>query len=354
MGSNQVNSAANPRRAWLLVLIAAVSLLAGAVWVIGDYGGKLRLSPASQTVRREQATGRPEFPRTATDASGAELILPAPPQRIASQALATDHFLFALVPYERIVAVSQFATDSSYSNIAGIVRQLPVEVASDTESVLRVSPDLFLTSHRARADHVELLRAAGIPVFRVRTVYENLEQIKQAFRLVGYMTGEDEAATARVAWLDEQVRAARSLRPAGARKLRVLVLTAFFYSYGKGSLLGDMIEKLGEINVGSMQGLSSYAKIGSEQVAAWNPDWIISGANPGDEKALRRRLLGDAGVAATTAGKTGQVLVVENRFFASMSHHAVHLMRRLAEELYPENPEERGLPRLGSEHGANH
>ena len=66
------------------------------------------------------------------------------------------------------------------------------------------------------------------------------------------------------------------------------------------------------------------------------------------------RLLGDAGVAATTAGKTGQVLVVENRFFASMSHHAVHLMRRLAEELYPENPEERGLPRLGSEHGANH
>ena len=144
MGANQVNSAAYPRRAWLLVLIAAVSLLAGAVWVIGDYGGKLRLSPASQTVRREQATGRREFPRTATDAGGAELILPAPPQRIASQALATDHFLFSLVPHERIVAVSQFATDSSYSNIAGIVRQLSVKVASDTESVLRVSPDLFL------------------------------------------------------------------------------------------------------------------------------------------------------------------------------------------------------------------
>ena len=346
MDASKVNSPANPRRAWLLVLIAAVSLLAGAVWVIGDYGGKLRLAPVPQTVRREQATGRREFPRTATDAGGAELILPAPPQRIASQALATDHLLFALVPHERIVAVSQFAADSSYSNIAGIVRQLPVEVASNTESVLRLSPDLFFTSHRARADHVELLRAAVTPVFRVRTVYENLEQIKQALRLVGYLTGEDEAAAVRVAWLDEQVRAAQSLRPAGAPKLRVLVLTAFFYSYGKGSLLEDMIEKLGEINVGSNQGLGPYVKIGSEQVAAWNPDWIISGANPGEEKTLRRRLLADAGVAATTAGKTGQVLVVENRFFASMSHHAVHLMRRLAGELYPQNLEKRRLAPL--------
>ena len=335
MSNKNVNHSANTSRVWLLGWIAAIAFAAAVISVIGDYDGKLRLAPVRQTVRREQATGRREFPRTATDASGAELILPAPPQRIASQALAIDHLLFATVPHERIVAVSQFATDSSYSNIAGVVRQLPVEIASDTESVLRLSPDLIFTSHRARADHVDLLRAAGTPVFRVRTVYENLEQIKEALRLVGYLTGEDEAAAVKIVWLEEQVRAARGLRPADAPKLRVMVLTAFSYSYGKGSLLGDMIEKLGEINVGSEQGLSSYEKIGSEQVAAWNPDWIISGANPGEEKSLRRRLLGDAGVAATTAGKTGQVLVVENRFFASMSHHAVHLMRQLAEAIYP-------------------
>ena len=335
MSNRYVNPSANTSRAWLLGLIAAITCAAAVIAVIGDYGGKLRLAPVSQTVRREQATGRREFPRTATDAGGAELILPAPPQRIASQALATDHLLFATVPHERIVAVSQFAIDSSYSNIAGVVRQLSVAIASDTESVLRLSPDLFFTSHTARADHVDLLRAAGTPVFRVRTVYENLKQVKEALWLVGYLTGEDEAAAVKIAWLEEQVRAARSLRPADAPKLRVLVLTAFSYSYGQGSLLGDMIEKLGEINVASEQGLSSYEKIGSEQIAAWNPDWIISGANPGEEKTLRRRLLGDAGVAATTAGKTGQVLVVENRFFASMSHHAVHMMRQLAEAMYP-------------------
>ena len=335
MSNRNVNPSANISRAWLLGLIAAITCAAAVIAVIGDYGGKLRLAPVPQTVRREQATGGREFPRTATDAGGAELILPAPPQRIASQALATDHLLFATVPHERIVAVSQFAIDSSYSNIAGIVRQLSVAIASDTESVLRLRPDLFFASHRARADHVDLLRAAGTPVFRVRTLYENLEQVKAALRLVGYLTGEDEAAAVKIAWIEEQVRAARSLRPPGAPKLRVLVLTAFSYSYGQGSLLEDMIEKLGEINVGSEQGLSSYEKIGSEQIAAWNPDWIISGANPGEEKTLRRRLLGDAGVAATTAGKTGQVLVVENRFFASMSHHAVHLMRQLAEAMYP-------------------
>ena len=335
MSNRNLNPSANTSRAWLLGLITVIAFAAVAISVIGDYGGKLRLAPVRQTARREQATGRSEFPRTATDASDAELILPAPPQRIASQALATDHLLFATVPHERIVAVSQFAADSSYSNIASIVRHLPVKIASDTESVLRLSPDLFLASHRARADHVELLRAAGTPVFRVRTVYENLEQVKEALRLIGYLTGEDEAAAVKIDWLEEQVRAAQSLRPADAPKLRVLVLTVFSYSYGKSSLLGDMIEKLGAINVGSEQGLGSYEKIGSEQVAAWNPDWIISGANPGEEKTIRRRLLGDAGVAATTAGKTGHVLVVENRFFASMSHHAVHMMRQLAEAMYP-------------------
>lgn len=335
MSTNKVRSSANPRRAWQLGLVAIISLAVVAISVIGDYGGKLRLAPTRQTTRREQATGRSEFPRTATDASGADLTLPAPPLRIASQALATDHLLFATVPHERMVAVSKFAADSSYSNIAGIVRQLPVEIATDAEAVLRLSPDLFFVSHRARADHVDLLRAAGTPVFRVRTLFENLEQVKEALRLIGYLTGEDEAAAVKIAWIEEQVRAARSLRPHGAPKLRVLVLTAFSYSYGKGSLLEDMIEKLGEINVGSEQGLSSYEKIGSEQIAAWNPDWIISGANPGEQRSLRLRLLSDAGVATTTAGKTGQVLVVENRFFASMSHHAVHMMQQLAEAIYP-------------------
>ncbi len=326
------------RLRWWLVPITVTGLTWVLVWPAAGrpevLGGVLHRIGNPRAERSEE-TADSHFPRSATDAGGYRLTLNSPPQRIASQALVTDHLLLAVVPLERMVALSTLATDKRYSNIVEIAERLPVETTTDPERILRLKPDLILVSSLSRPDYVNLVRAVGVPTFRMETGFSSLQQIEEGLRLVGYLTGEDDRAAEKITWLQQQVRAARRRRPADSPKLRVLGFTHFLFSYGKNSLFGDMVEKLGEINVGAEQGLGAHGQIGSEQIAAWNPDWIITGADPGEEEALRRRLLDDPGIAITTAAKQGQILIVENRHYLTLSHHAVHLMRRMAEAFYP-------------------
>src|SRR5690606_20289926 len=136
-------------------------------------------------------------------------------------------------------------------------------------------------AHTARADNIELTRAAGIPVFRMLTLFENFDQIAAGLETTGYLTGEDAAAEAEIRRFRERIAAAKALRPADAERARILAYSSFSYTYGADSLFDHIVTELGEINVAAEQGVGAYGQINSEQVAAWNPDWIIAGAEAG-------------------------------------------------------------------------
>ncbi|MDE2928117.1 MAG: ABC transporter substrate-binding protein [Acidobacteriota bacterium] len=316
--------------------LIAGGLLCAALFVAAwRFGGDL--APLSGTRKTwEGASASDPFPRTARDIHGFELTLAGPPESLASQALVTDHFLFAVVPHERIVGVSAAAHDPRYSFVADIVSRMDVVVTSDPEAVLRRKPELMLVAESARADYVEMTRASGVPVFRMRTVAENFGQIAKGLETTGYLTGEDAAADREIGRLRERVRAARARRPADAPPPRVLAFSSFSYTYGEGSLFDHIVTALGAVNVGAEQGIGPYGSISSEHVASWNPDWIVCAGEPDSIESVRERLLADPGVTVTAAGRERQILVVENRRYLSMSQHAVGLMEALAVVLYPE------------------
>lgn len=312
----------------------AILLCAGSFFAAWRCSGRMRPAGAgAQGTRVEMAES---FPRTVRDAHGDELTLQHAPARLASQALVTDEFLFAVVPPERVVAVSTVAHDARYSHVAGIVRSMDVAVTSDPEAVLRLRPELMLVAKSARADYVELTRAAGIPVFRMITVFERFGQIADGLKTTGYLTGEDAAAAREIKAMRERIARAKARRPAGGKPVRVLAYSSFAYTYGKGSLFDHIVTELGAVNVAAEQGIGPYGAISSEQIAVWNPDWIVAGAGNDVIGATKKRLLRDPGVRVTGAGRMGRILVVENRRFLSMSQHAVMLMEAIAAALYPE------------------
>jgi iron complex transport system substrate-binding protein len=276
------------------------------------------------------------FPRTVVDHFGDALTFERPPQRIASQALTIDHFLLATVEPERVVALSNYARDERYSFAVEEAQRTDAVVATDVERVVLRDPDVMLTAHSARADQVDLARSAGIPVFRLNTIFDNFDEIAEQLTTVGRITGEDEKARAVVAEMRRRAAAAKALRPADAKPPRVLALTVYSSSYGKGSLFEYVVNELGAVNVGTEQGLGPYGQISAEQVASWNPDWIVAGAENASIEEVRERMLNDPGVSVTEAGRRGQVLVVKNREFLTMSHHAVELMESLARAIYAE------------------
>jgi len=276
------------------------------------------------------------FPRTVTDYFGDQLTFEGPPQRIGSQALTIDHFLLATTPVERIVALSKYALDERYSFAVDLAASTKAVVATDAEAIVRRNLDLLLTAHSARADQVDLARSAGIPVFRLQTVFENFDGMAESLSTIGRITGDDEKARTVIAELYRRAEAAKARRPVGAKPVRVLALTVYSSSYGKGSLFDYIVTELGAVNVGTEQGLGPFGQIGEEQVASWDPDWIVAGAETGTIEEVRARILAGPGVSVTKAGRTGQVLVVKNRQFLTMSHHAVELMEALSEAIYGE------------------
>ena len=108
------------------------------------------------------------------------------------------------------------------------------------------------------------------------------------------------------------------------------------YSYGEATLFHDVVTSLRAVNVGAEQGLVGYDGISAEDIAAWDPDWIVTGAAPGQRDALLQSLLSEPAVASTSAARAGQVLVLPNATFLSVTHRVVELVEALADALYPE------------------
>lgn len=277
-----------------------------------------------------------EFPRHAIDASGRELRIAAAPQAIGSQALAIDHVLFAIADRDRLVSVSAYATDPGYSFVYESAVAMRLAESSDLEAVLRARPDLMLLSHHARADFEDVLQHAGIPTFRVRTIFANFDQIAYAIAAIGHVTGDDEDAEFEIRRLRERVERAKRRRQPGAPAPRVLPYSTYGSTLGDGSLFDHILTELGAINVAAEHGVGQYADISNEQVAAWDPEWIVAPADRGMTEQVRDRLLADVGIAATHAGRNGQILIVESRQFNSMSQHAASLMEAVADGLYGE------------------
>ena len=318
-------------RAALEVALCLALLLAAWRWS-GD-------TRAARTLAGQSAAPPPAgFPRTVHDYGGDALRLPRPPSRIASQALVTDHFLFAVVPPSRIAAVSAVAHDPRYSYVAEVVGEMDVAVADEGEALLRRRPDLLLVSNTARADLVALTRGAGIPTFRLLTEFADFSEIIGGLETVGRLTGEEPAAARVIGRFRERIAAAVARRPAAAPPPRVLVYVSFSGTFGAGSLFDHILTELGAVNVAAEQGIGPHGAIGGEQIAAWDPDWIIADAPAGGEAAVRRRLLDHPAVAVTAAGRTGQILVIDHRRFITMSQYAAGLTEAVAAALYPDAP----------------
>ena len=322
------------RHAPLLVLAAAL-VAAGAVSTL--------LTPASQLPAPERPLagyGNPavrleaaSYPRHATGTDEVRTTIEAPPRRFVSQSWSSDEFLYSIVPPERVVGVSDRAYQERFSNVHELASQYQPVIALDPERALRLEPDLVLTPAEARSEVPALLRAAGVPVYRIVTMFPTLASIEAHIRLVGYLTGEDARAESELRRFQDAVQRAVARRPPGASSPRVMGFGGA-YSYGSDTLFHDILRVLGAENVSATHGFVGYDRVTDEHIVRWNPDWIVAGADPGQEAQVRARLLASPAIAATTAAARGQIVVLENHVFLPLSPFTTQLVEALSVALY--------------------
>lgn len=313
-------------------LIHIAVIVATLALVVAGIESARRLKPPADAVTAVPAVAKP-FPREFRDAKGETFILPREPQRIVSQTLGTDEILLAVCPSERVVALSDLAEDGNYSNAVEEARRIPNRTIQGPEQILQFKPDLIFVASYSRAETVELLNASKAPVFRFAN-FDSIADIKSNIRMVGYATGTDAAAEKLIRQMDADLAAVRARIPKSDASVRVMSYDRLGYTAGSNTIFDDVVRSAGAVNVSAERGVKGFAKINSEKILEWQPDFLIAGAKPGNEKNVSDRLLESPAVASSKAGRSGRIIVIDTRHYLTVSHHVVRFVEDVANGLY--------------------
>ncbi len=196
-----------------------------------------------------------------------------PPRSVISLNPCLDVILVEVADPGQIAALSHYARDHYGSTIADLARTLPFTWGS-AEEVIALQPDMVLAPRLgARASRAAIERA-GIrtALFDVpETVADSLQQVRELARLVGH--------PARGLALSGRIEAA--LKAAGPRpgtsSLSALVFMPGGFVSGPGSLMDEMMRRVGLMNAASRYGLTGSLNLPLERVLADPPDILLAG-----------------------------------------------------------------------------
>ena len=265
--------------------------------------------------------------------------LEAPPTRILTYSLGHDEMLIALVPPDRVAALGKFASNSAYSNVADIAPEYPV-FEKGAENVLAAEPDLFIVSAFTKADIVDLVKDAGVPVVRP-ALESSAEGNIPNILLLGYILGVEDRALELASEIESRLSLIAERVPPPGDEGRPAVISITRYSdsisvSGGGTTGTGIIESAGGVNAAARDGIDGFQKISTESIAAMNPDVIIIPQGGEGAETLRNELLNDPVLASVTAIVNDQIHLVDAPKHITLSHWNVRGIESTAEILFPD------------------
>lgn len=315
-------------------LVPAVLIVLGVV-AFAATGGTTRLSLlGAQPFHATQVVGQ-DFPKRLIDPTGIPQTLATPPSRILSGVLASDEILTALVPSERLAAVTYLVDEPGLSDVAKLLPPELPRIHAEAETMLALQPDLVVLASYTRATTVRLLAAAGIPVVRFQW-YRSFADIMDSIRMLAAAVGAD-ANGARL--VDDMRRRIADVeeRARGLPRPRVLYYGGGGYSAGEDTLIDAMITLAGGHNVARDVGLQGQARLPLETAVSLRPEVILVSEwerRTGGNRAAA--FLHHPVWADVPAVRQGRVYGIKGAWLSSVSHYSVKALEAIARVLHPE------------------
>ena len=186
------------------------------------------------------------------------------PQRILSLHLCADQYLLALADRAQVVGLTRNARDPAMSREAARARDWPLS-RSSAEEMLALAPDLVIVTlgrtflHRPRAV-LQLPDARSYPEIVAQT------------RVVAHAIGHPARGEALIRRMDAAL--ARVPRDAGRGRTAAEYQRRGFLT-GEGTLLDDLLRRVGLVNLARRLGRSALAQVPVEAIVAARPDFLL-------------------------------------------------------------------------------
>ncbi|PST98286.1 ABC transporter substrate-binding protein [Photobacterium iliopiscarium] len=270
------------------------------------------------------------YPITVIDASQQSLTLTKTPARVDSKSMFSDQVLMALLPLQNITSLSRLSKDPTYSIIADkIPTTLPLRDLN-VEQIIAEHPDLVLVASWSNGPKIAQLRAAGINVFVIKTVY-SLKNIEKNILLVGQLVNKNADAIALVNEMNTKLKQ-QVIIP--QKKLTALEYTPWGASSNHNSTINTIINhaQLNNLIANTNGDKFGQVPIAKEQLLALNPDVIII---PGTDKdGFKQQLLHDPALQTLTAIRDRRVISLPHSLRSTDSQYIADAIIYLNHKVY--------------------
>lgn len=266
-----------------------------------------------------------EFPYTATDATGTEVTIEAPPETVAALQPSDAQTMWEIGAREQVVAMPQNQYTGYLNDTEGRTNVANADGTTNAEAVVGSSPDLVLAANITRSSTIQQLREAGLTVYHFPAA-DSIEGIYEQTETIGRLTGNCDGASETVSEMQTRVQAIEDT-VADREEPRALYYS-FGWTTGTNSHIHDLIETAGGQNIAAEAGLVGYSELSAEIVADQDPQWILlqTGA-PAPSGAPYNE---------TTAMQNDQVLRVDANYLSQPAPRVVIALETMAQALHPE------------------
>lgn len=281
-----------------------------------------------QVTKQQQAT----FPVTITDATGKDIVLEAPPERIISLIPSNTEILFGLGLNDKIVGVND--NDDYPPEVADKEKVGSTEF--NIEQIIALQPDIVFAHESGMASlggAMDQLEAAGVKVFVV-TNASDFNDIYTTIEQLGRATGKLPEAQKTIANMKAKVEEVQAkLQDVKPKKVFVEISDEpEIYTPGKNTFMQEMLDMIHTENIAA--DTDGWFKIDAEQIITKNPDVIVVTYNyvPDIVTKIPQR----AGFETITAVKNKAIVQVDENMTSRQGPRLADGLEELAKAIYPE------------------
>jgi iron complex transport system substrate-binding protein len=192
----------------------------------------------------------------------------ARPQRIVSLNLCADQLLLALADRGQIAGVSRNAASRDMSAEAARARGLRI-LGSSAEELLAIRPDLIL-GMPGRGSALGMIRDKPYRIVDIPPA-DSLDDIFASIRKTARAVGHRDRGEALITRMQRELAALP--RPGHGK------VAAYYqrrgYMTGTGTLVDDLMGRVGLVNLAGRLGKSPLAQVSLEEMVAARPDYLI-------------------------------------------------------------------------------
>lgn len=265
-----------------------------------------------------------DYPVTVEDATGTNVTLDAPPDRIVTGGASTDQTLWTIGAEDRVVGMWV-----RFSHLSGAEDRTEVYGGSftnalDDETVIGLSPDVVLVSNVVTDAEVGELRSKGLTVYKFRTA-RDLPFVYEKTLDTGALTGHCTGAEQTVDDMQERVQVVEKTLSYSDRP-RVFYNMGGMHTVGSDTFTGSALAMAGADNIADDANISGWQQISEEEVLEHDPEWILTTPHASIPDSLEN----------TTAVQKNQTHEIASRYLNQPAPILVDGIEELAETFYPD------------------